>query len=392
MNRFTLIVSIFIGLTVSSRFLLADEVSSLSTIEHFSKLSLIEQKKLLAEKFQKRMEFAENLFYRSEIRTERYQSKNGSVGERIANSLLRRNFAHWQLKDDSRFDIEFFDSNKEEPVMWASACWDSKEGVCRNFVKNEASINRVFGRIDTTFDSAVLPNDTFSFWLQGGSSGTYPQPHYMFLHFLEHQDEWNIVVPFEESKIQISVDFISKIKPSSNTCTNGEITIVIDPAKDYMPIRGSIRGELPLPDGRRPWWKENFTVKESVLKDGIWMPVSLENVAGRASSRDSLPKTFSVKEVKITELEHGNVTQSDVTVTFSEGTEVVDAINGISHKTDANGEPIESTIQPLYGLDPSHIKLPEPPKRKINIVFIIAGILLIATALYILVKTHRKSN
>jgi LPXTG-motif cell wall-anchored protein len=92
------------------------------------------------------------------------------------------------------------------------------------------------------------------------------------------------------------------------------------------------------------------------------------------------------------EIEYDKVTPNDITLLFPENTTVTDAIKGVSYKTDANGEPIESTIQPLYGLDPSQVKLPEPPKRKINIVFIVAGILFIVTALYIHFKKRRTLN
>jgi hypothetical protein len=388
MNQFIFIVSIFIGLTTFSEFLIAEESMSLSVIENFSKLSLIEQKKLLAEKFQKRMEFAENLFYRSEIRTESYQNNNGVPGERIGDSFTRRQFAHWQLKNDYQYNIEFFEPPKEEPLMWATANWNGQEGECKNIVKNESIIGRVFGRVDTKFDQAVLPNDKYTFWLQGGSSETYPQPHYMFLHFLEHQDEWDIVVPFENNKIQVSVNFIPKSKKSPNLSGKGNISIVIDPEKNYMPVRGNIRGDITASNGNNVWWTVEFIVQQSELINDIWMPVLLKTIASGSIQSHTLP----VATIKITEMEQGKVTKDDVTFQFPEGTEVTDAIKGVSYKTDANGELVESTIQPLYGLDPSQVKLPEPPKRKINIVFLVAGVLMIVTALYILVKIHRKSN
>ncbi|MDR0608481.1 MAG: hypothetical protein LBG58_00035, partial [Planctomycetaceae bacterium] len=352
MNQFIFIASIFIGLTVFSEFLIAENEESLSVVEQFSTLSLIEQKKLLADKFQKRMEFAENLFYRSEVRSEIYQNNNGVPGERIGDSFARRQFAHWQLKNDYQYNIEFFEPPKEEPLMWATANWNGQEGECKNIVKNE-SFGRVFGRVDTKFDPAVLPNDTYTFWLQGGSTETYSQPHYLFLHFLEHLDEWNIVVPFEDNKIQISVNFIPKSKKSPNLTGKGNISIVLDPEKNYMPVRGNIRGELVFPDGRTPWWTVEFIVQQSELKNNdIWMPVLLKTIAsGSAQSH-----TVTVATIKITEMEQGKVTKSDVTFQFPEGTEVTDAIKGVSYKTDTNGEPIESTIQPLYGLDPSHVK------------------------------------
>ncbi|MDR1962603.1 MAG: hypothetical protein LBQ50_02360 [Planctomycetaceae bacterium] len=334
------------------------------------------------------MEFAENLFYRSENRAEICQNNNGAPGERIGDSFSQRHFAHWQLKNDYQYDIEFFEPPKEEPLMWATANWNAQEGECKNIVKNE-SLGRVFGRVDTKFDEAVLPNDAYTFWLQGGSSESYPQPHYMFLHFLEHQDDWNIVTPFEDNKIQISVNFTPKSKKSSDLSGKGNIITVIDPEKNYMPVRGNIRGDITLSNGNSIWWMVEFIVQQSELKNNdIWMPVLLKTIA----SSNVQSHAVTVATFKITEMKQGKVTKSDVTFQFPEGTEVIDAIKGVSYKTDANGEPIESTIQALYGLDPSQVKLPELPKRKINIFFIVIGILMIVTALYVLVKVHRQSN
>ncbi|MDR0704007.1 MAG: LPXTG cell wall anchor domain-containing protein [Planctomycetaceae bacterium] len=103
-----------------------------------------------------------------------------------------------------------------------------------------------------------------------------------------------------------------------------------------------------------------------------------------------VPDTFSISKVNIHEIEYDKVTPNNITLLFPENTTVTDAIKGISYKTDANGEAIESTIEPLYGLDPSQVKLPEPPKRNINIIFIVAGIVLIVTALYLQFKKRRK--
>jgi LPXTG-motif cell wall-anchored protein len=95
-------------------------------------------------------------------------------------------------------------------------------------------------------------------------------------------------------------------------------------------------------------------------------------------------------QTKVKDISFGKVSATDTDFKYPEGTDVVDAIKGVHYKTDANGEPIESTIEPLYGLDPSQVKLPEPPKRKINIVFIVAGILLIVTAIYLHFKKRKK--
>ncbi|MDR2440014.1 MAG: LPXTG cell wall anchor domain-containing protein, partial [Planctomycetaceae bacterium] len=168
----------------------------------------------------------------------------------------------------------------------------------------------------------------------------------------------------------------------------GEITLFLDPNKYFIPVQGTLRGDVLLEDGRKIWREETFEVEESKLINDIWMPFQL-TIRVRTSIR---PDFISVTNIVITEMEQGKVTKKDVTFHFPEGTEVTDAIKGVSYKTDANGKPIESTIQPLYGLDPSHVKLPEPPKRKINIVFIVAGILLIVTALYLQFRKRRNKD
>jgi hypothetical protein len=86
--------------------------------------------------------------------------------------------------------------------------------------------------------------------------------------------------------------------------------------------------------------------------------------------------------MEISDIEFGTVTKKDVELLFPEGTEVVDAIRGISYKTDAKGNAIEATIEPLYGLDPAHVA--EIPVKKfglLNYVFAAAGLILIITAL-----------
>jgi LPXTG-motif cell wall-anchored protein len=365
-----------------------DQLKNESEFERFVKLSSDNQKKILAEVFEKRVNFAKNLFYRNEVRIEGYENNNGKSGAPVG-KVARRNYTLWQLNNDYRYNIDFFDPSQKNALQWATAWWDSKEGIQKTTLKNE-SLDRTFARIDTVLERSLLLNDHYSFWLQSGSSETYQTPHYLFPYLLEHQNEWNIVAPFEEDKIQLTLGYDPGIRGTTAIQQEGKLSIVLDPSKDYMPIRGSMRGDMVFEKDRKHWREEIFTVKESKLINGIWMPYKLET---RISSANSPINKISIIFSTITEMEQGKVTKEDVTMKFPESTEVTDAINGISYKTDVNGNPIESTIQPLYGLDPSKVKLPEKKHSKTaNYVLIVIGLLLIVLALYLMFKKNKKAS
>jgi len=102
---------------------------------------------------------------------------------------------------------------------------------------------------------------------------------------------------------------------------------------------------------------------------------------------------INIHTLQITDVEFGTVKQSDVEIVFPEGTEVVDAINGTFYKTDARGNPIESTMEYLYDFDPSHaaVPLPEPESRTVNYVLMVIGIVLILIALYMMLHQRRRN-
>jgi hypothetical protein len=83
------------------------------------------------------------------------------------------------------------------------------------------------------------------------------------------------------------------------------------------------------------------------------------------------------------------VNKKDISITFPEGTYVVDSMSGIAYKTDANGEAIQSTIEPLYCLDPSKVQMPEEkPNRTWNDVLIILGLAMIGYSAYLQIKNE----
>ena len=365
--------------------LFAEDVVSQSEIERFFVLKPADQKKELVRVFRERIEFAKNLFYRSEIRNEAFHNNNGQVGDRVPGPPARRNYAHWQLNNDYRYDTEYFDPAKDTVVQWSTTCWDSKEGVCRNFVKNEG-LDRIFGRVDTVTNSGILMNDQYSFWLVGGSSETFPLPHYLFPHLLSCQENWDIIVPFEDKKVQLVAPYDAKEKFEGATSGTGKITLVLDPKLGFMPVRGIIRSDVLLGNGRNIWREERFEVQESHLVSNTWMPVLLKSYVRSSVSRNG---RFAGTTTKVSDMRQGAVAKSDVVMVFPEGAEITDAIDGIGYHIDANGNPVQGTIQPLYGLDPSQVKMPQP-KSKIRPVLIVIGLALIFTALYMKYQERRK--
>jgi len=353
------------------------------SFEEFAGASDDVQRTILANAFRERISHAQNLYYRNAIEHEGRKNDNGREGEILGKGNLRV-FSHWQLGMDYKIRREAYLNDPNAPPQVSNNYWDAREGVLRGTFRSEDMPGRVFGRIDTQYNSVLGFNDCFAFLLVGGGSeadGRAPDL-YLFPHLIENESGWVIACLSEEGKIQLSFEFEPKGAFWEGDST-GKRTLVLAPDKSFMPVMGLMRRTTKLDDGELFWKEESFYVEESQLVAHVWMPTKLKYVA-RQSSPEILTD-FDIKRSNISEISHGNVTRADVTLTFSEGTEVVDVINGISYKTDARGEPILSTIVPLYDLDPSHanMQLPEPPDRTINWVLIVIGIVLIILGLYI---------
>jgi hypothetical protein len=259
-----IISSIFICLPIT---IATEKNSSSSELERFSKCPLEKQKEILSKEFQKRIEFARNLFYRNKIYSGGQKIIDGK-GTPTGKNPVRRDYVHWQLNSDYKYEISFFDTGRDEASQWSTACWDSREGIQKSTVKNE-SLDRTFARIDTIFEKALLLNNSYSFWLQGGSSAEFPIPPYLFPHLLEHQNEWNIVSSVDEHKVQIIVPYDATGTLSTVQSQKGEITLFLDPNKYFMPVQGTLRGDVLLDDGRKIWREETFEVEESKLINDI---------------------------------------------------------------------------------------------------------------------------
>ncbi|MDR2755319.1 MAG: hypothetical protein LBC20_06395 [Planctomycetaceae bacterium] len=374
---------------IAQSFILANNKESQFTkFESFKELDSVKQRLLLKQVFEQYLTFSHNLSYKIEVISEFRKYSSDSAGELIE-SPTRKTFSYKVFQNKFKLDIEYFSSDNKITEI-SSVFYDRDEGEGRSVSQLAGQLeNNYFGRIDTIQNPIVVGND-YQHWLNDTFHDETLNPFvdknsYLFPWLLNNQDQWQITLLHEQRSIQIHVPY----KPNFELDTiDGMRKLILDPEKGFMPIEGESRWNGSFKNGIKIYREEKFEVKESNLIDNVWMPLVLIE----STHSSSAPEQICVSKIKIIEIEHGQLIDEDMAFKFPKDTRVTDAIKGIFYKTDVNGEPVESTIQPLYGLDPSQVKLPEPPKRKINVVFIVTGILLIVTALYIHFKKRRTLN
>jgi hypothetical protein len=202
---------------------------------------------------------------------------------------------------------------------------------------------------------------------------------------LRNASKWEVKLLPDEKKIQLSYPFNRNVMTKK---VNNECTYILDPMKGFMPLSGKMRVDEILmftddygkPIKYKPSGSEElFEVKDSVLVGDVWMPTLIEE----RSWASWIEGKINLYHTKVSNISHGNVSIEDVSLIYPKGTEVVDVIKGHSYIADADGNPIVSTIQPLYDLEPTS-KPPELPKKRSNIIFIAIGIFLILVTLYML--------
>jgi hypothetical protein len=367
----------FVIMQLFSVVILANDTPLKSTnkFDEFFTLSPQEQKLTLKKSFETRLKHMQNIYYCMEVCY--YDGKSGNESA----VPFKTQYRHWQLKKAYRIDVEQIRLSDQTSTHWSRAIFDPEAGEIRSTFKSDKTSDRVFERIDTSIDPLVWSN-RYRCWLNKDIllGDVLDDNSFIFSHALSQEDNWDIA-PFENKTIRLVLNY----KNQSVVNCSGKRTLILYTDKDFLPINGHSRWDGFMASGDEWWWEENFNVEKNAEINGIWMPMQISESIERSDN----PNFLAVDKIIVSEIEIGNVTESDVFLPFYEGTEVTDAIKGVSYKTDANGEPIESTIEPLHGLDPSQVKLPEPP---INIVFIVAGILLIVTALYLQFRKRRNKN
>ena len=385
--RTTLLTIMVAPMTITLSPLTFSDDTQMSKIELFSRLPEKEQKNDLLEVFSHRLTLAKNLKYHLELEVDFHNFRDGKVGEKTG-PTFKKNYTHYQFNDSYRMDMELFLPNKAVPTQQVSTFYDSINGVNMGLFKADEMKDRFFGRIDSKQDHAISENH-YRAWLQDSwfAEDMLNKNAFIFPYLIEHVKLWEITSPVENNYVQITVPYKSPWVSVSNS--DGNRVILLDPEKNFMPIKGVSRWDGLSGDNEKRWWEEKFSVDESLLINDVWMPTSL----WESINASSAPEVLTISKMRIKEIEHGKLKGQDLKFVFPEGTEVTDAINGISYKTDANGNPIQSTVEALYGLDPSQVKMPgSEPSRRINYIFMILGIGMIIVALYLQFKKRFAST
>jgi hypothetical protein len=380
----------FVFSFVSLIFVYANE-SRYPNYEQFANLSLKEQKKVLERAFIERTEHSKNIHYCLEwsisypklSTTDKpdFRKLIRTVDEFKSYSYV---FEHWVRNETYRMVTEQFDKDKNLLIHRITDVFDQAKGVRKAAQIYCAEKQSPTGRVDTVHNP-ILQLNSYLKWIGGMSGDLHPKSFYMFIDLLEHRDKWIIETNKDSRLVRLTTIYPPHLKYKQY---EGKRRLLLDPMKGFMPVDGEFTWHSADDNGYENWEEGCFIVEDSKLVGNVWMPTLMIKYFRTKVTAHK----FTLIKMKITDIEHGQVTNEDIVFKFPEDTRVVDAIQGVSYKTDANGEPIESTIQPLYGLDPSQVKLPEKKLGKANYVLIVIGLLLILTAIYLMFHKNKKAS
>jgi hypothetical protein len=353
-----------------------------------------EQRQLIAKGFATWLDATRNMRYTATETLTAYKKNRESQSVILT---LKTTYNHW-LKDDAyRMATQITDPTGSSAVVQDyQHAFNKQRGERRGTtrVSFEDGTTKMFGRIDTVQHNSIVLNPFWA-WLSDNFADSETRTYlsdegYLFSFSLKRQDSWKIVLLPEEQRVKLIVPFEKEFDVGTKTRQVGKKTFTIDVQKGFLPILVDVYWE-ELPKSSNSMYRmERYTVEESVKFGLAWMPTKLKYELLEASQ---IPNQVHVYTLQLVNVEFGTVKQSDVEIVFPEGTEVVDAINGITYKTDVRGSPIESTVEELYDLDPSQPQLPQPEKKRtVNYVLIVIGIIMIIMALYMMYRKRRNAS
>jgi len=362
-------------------FLKADE------FDRFSQMSDKEKVNYLYLVFETRIKHAANLSYRleSSMGGRRFNVPNTDTID------LYRVFEHRVLNNSYTMRIDAPSSGDYHQMV--SIFFDGREGITKNYVNTPDNVaDTFFGRIDTSEDPMIREN-RYTAWLSGNFlTEFHGEDYFIFSCLMQHKEQWEIELDAAGRRVKLTSPYPERFVADS---FDGTRKLILDPQKGFMPLSGEFRWEATWNDRNR-WSEERFVVEESLLVDGVWMPIRML-IRLRSSFHPEIETFF---RMSISDITHGQVSEADMFLRFPEGTSVVDAIAGVSYRTDARGNAIPSTIQPLYELDPSMIldplfggdvPLPESRTWFFRHALTIIGLIIILVALYLAFRKHRKA-
>lgn len=303
----------------------------LISAEEFAQMSLEDQRALVAAAFEKRLDAYKNVFVESKVHWIAYKYRDGQIGKKIdGDEGVHRRYRYWRLNDSYRMDTySYGDAELTDATMHVSSSFNGTEGLGRYTVRDPDFGGRLFGRIDVVHDSIITDN-RYAYWLEGDYTG---EDHFLFAYLLEHRDEWKFDAPVDGDQIQLNVPSYR----SSGSRPLGERELILDPGMEFLPIRTDSRWERTLGSGKRIWKEQKYTVKETERIGDVWMPIRIEE--RERAEPEPVPDRVVVYDMEAIQIEFGTVTPDDVQVPFTEGMEVVDAIQGISYTVGEDGEP-----------------------------------------------------
>lgn len=351
--------------------------------DEFFSLTPEQQKQELTDAFKHRLELAKNVSFRVDNVLEIRACADEKPGE--LRGTRKRNFVHRQLGQSFQVEAEIYLKNSASTFDNIFMLWNADEGVFKNFIKIDIgpSTHLTKGRLDTQYDPILYYNRFYLSWIDGGILETaWNGVKYIFPHLLEHRDEWEIKATDDGDKIELSMPYL---RDEYIECS-GRFSVILDPKKGYFPIQGTLHFDGTFQQTEdtvaTSYRRDFFEVRQSEEVQGIWMPTELYTFLSVN------PDRCNVNIANVSNIVFGKLQPTDLELKFPEGTEVFDAIQGITYKTDANGEPIEA----IY-VDTPHIEPPETkPDRKLNHIVMALGFSLIAVSLYCLYRRSRGTN
>jgi thiol-disulfide isomerase/thioredoxin len=327
------LVMALMGLALPAR--ADDNATEFSTsIDEFRRLSPTDQRSLLRSAFERRLLLAKNIHYEALLRGHTNKYQDGKIAE-LTHNLNGRNYRHWRLGDSYRIASEKGGPDVLKPTEFAESGFDSATRIVTSTVRFNTT-PRTFGRIDVDQSHDIREN-RYAYWLDG-------KP--------DHNNEADFLIrcavdQFDHSKIEAPVNqdnvrFTFPWQPPWSNKPLGTRELILDPRKGFLPIEGMAHLEVPRSDGSLIWRSEEFFVEASRLVGDVWMPTKLKEQI-RASSTG--PDHIAVWETEVTKIGAGTVTADDLIVLLPEGTEVVDALQGMSFVVGPGGD--RSKLRPL---------------------------------------------
>ena len=292
--------------------------------EEFGRLSDGEQRALLRRVFERPRELPKNLYLEGERVMRGYYADKGRP-QKTLKFGWREQVRHWRMGKSYCMRVDRYDHSagwelSERRFTGTNAVEGIGRNACIFYVEKRPSQGQV------TYPHDPDCENPLHFLLNGAK---YNAPHVpLFPFLLDHVDEFVIETLAEDDRVRV-------VFPWQLPWAEGTREYILDPGKNFLPVRCDARYENPAAQPHLQWQEQRFEVKESRLVGDVWMPVKVTEEIASAH----LPDQMTVKEVDITHIERGNVTAADIRVPFTEGMEIVDTTEGVKYVADAQGNP-----------------------------------------------------